>query len=52
MKNFKILLSGFLFGVGLGMGFIPILIASAIMKKNLYVELIDRMDKYWVTEID
>ncbi len=34
-------------GIGLGAGFIPILIASLIMKDNLFLEIIERMDAYW-----
>ena len=36
-----------LFGLGLGMGFIPILIASLLIKENLFLECFDRMDGFW-----
>lgn len=36
------------FGIGLGIGFIPILIASLLIKENLFLECIDRMDGFWI----
>jgi len=41
-----------LFGLGLAIGFIPILIASFIMKENLFNVCITRMDKYWLERLD
>lgn len=40
-------IAGLLFGVGLVMGCVPILIASLLVKKNLFIEAIDRMDGFW-----
>lgn len=39
--------SGFFIGLGLAMGFVPILIASLLQRRNMIVEMIDRMDGYW-----
>lgn len=36
-----------LFGMGLGMGFIPILIASLMVKRNLMLECFNRMNDFW-----
>ncbi len=38
---------GLLIGVGLCMGFLPILIASLLVKHNLFIEIIDRIDVFW-----
>lgn len=40
-------IAGLLFGIGLCVGFLPILIASLLVKHNLFIEAIDRMDGYW-----
>lgn len=39
--------AGLLFGIGLGLGFIPIALASILIKHNLFTECIDRMDEFW-----
>jgi|TARA_B100001059_G_scaffold235734_1_gene282564 hypothetical protein len=44
MKN---VIAGLLVGVGIAIGFLPILIASLLVKHNLFIEIIDRMDGYW-----
>lgn len=46
MKN---IIAGTLVGVGLAAGFLPILIASLLVRHNLYVEILDRMDDFWKT---
>lgn len=51
MKNIRINISSILFGLCLGCGIIPILIASLIMRHNLIIEVIDRMDEYWKQEL-
>lgn len=40
-------IAGLLFGIGLLMGCVPIFIASLLVKKNLLIEAIDRMDSFW-----
>ncbi len=47
MKN----IAAIFFGLGLGMGLVPIIIASLIMRHNLFIEVIDRMDGYWSKEL-
>lgn len=49
MKLSKVrgLAAGIFFGIGLGVGFIPILIASLLIKENLFLECFDRMDGFW-----
>jgi len=44
-------IAGLFLGIGIGCGFIPIAIASIIMRENLYLEIFDRMDAYWVEKI-
>ncbi|MHA2784439.1 hypothetical protein [Vibrio harveyi] len=39
--------AGLLFGVGLGLGFVPIGIASLLVGKNLFTEAVERMDSFW-----
>lgn len=39
-------IAGILIGIGLAFGFIPILLASIIMNNNMFIEIIDRLDKY------
>lgn len=46
-KNPSDVVAGVLFGIGLAMGFLPIALASLIVKRNLFVECIDRMDGVW-----
>jgi len=36
-----------LFGLGMAMGFLPIALASLIVKQNLFTECFDRMDGFW-----
>lgn len=40
-------ITGLLFRLGLAMGFIPILVASFLVRRNLFIESIDRMDEFW-----
>jgi hypothetical protein len=40
-------IAGSLIGIGMGIGFFPILIASILIKKNVFVEIIQRMDSFW-----
>lgn len=39
--------AGILFGIGLALGFLPILLASMLVKENLFVVCIDCMDTFW-----
>lgn len=43
----KDVVAGGLFGVGLAMGVLPILVASLLVRQNLFVVAIDRMDGFW-----
>lgn len=36
-----------LFGIGLGIGLLPIALASLIVKQNLFTECLERMDEFW-----
>lgn len=40
-------IAGLLIGIGLAFGFLPILIASLLIKHNLFIEIINRMDEFW-----
>lgn len=40
-------IAAFLFGVGLACGALPLIAASLLIKKNLLIETIDRMDGFW-----
>lgn len=40
-------IAGVLFGVGIAFGFIPILLASLLVRENLFLEVFDRMDNFW-----
>jgi len=40
-------IAGILFGIGLACGLIPIALASLLMRENLFLVCIDRMDAYW-----
>ncbi len=41
------LLAAAIFGVGIGMGIIPIFLASLLLRHNLFREVFKRMDGYW-----
>lgn len=41
------IVAGVLVGLGLGLGFLPIAMASLIVRRNLFTECIDSMDGYW-----
>lgn len=41
------IMAGLLVGVGLALGFIPILIASLLVRHNLFNEILGRMDEFW-----
>ena len=52
INDIRFLIAGLFFGLGLSMGFLPILIASIIAGDNLYNEIIERMDQYWRIKIN
>lgn len=43
------LVAGVLVGIGLAMGSIPIIIASLLVKRNLFLVIWNRMDEFWRT---
>ena len=47
MSRTKDSIAGLLIGFGLVLGFIPIAIASLLINKNLFIEIISRMDLFW-----
>lgn len=44
MKNS---IAGILIGMGLAFGFLPILIASIILKENMFVTILDLLDRFF-----
>jgi len=46
-KNPADLAAAVLFGLGLAMGFLPIAVASLMVKRNLFTECLDRMNDFW-----
>lgn len=47
MKKPVDVVAAVLFGLGLALGFLPIGLASLIVKRNLFFECIDRMGVVW-----
>lgn len=45
-------LAGLLVGVALALGFIPLLIASFLIRENLFLIILDQMDQYWKTRAE
>lgn len=41
------LVAGVLVGIGLAMGSVPILIASLLVRQNLFLVIWNRMDEFW-----
>ena len=40
-------IAGAFLGIGLFMAFIPILLASLLVRENLFLILMDKMDEFW-----
>lgn len=45
--KYKYAIAGALVGLGLGVAFLPIGIASIMVKHNLFIEIIDRINGFW-----
>lgn len=46
-RKLRISIAAILFGIGLAFGALPIIVASLIVKRNLFIESINLMDVVW-----